>query len=273
VSFTDPGLLLLGVLLQVGHGLRLCDLWWRWPAADRYVHSLVRDRVFRTSDFYETQRGNCRLLAPLTHELGETLPAWRKLIAPVADRVAALLLQREPTIGKLPTPLTEANRRADRAHRHNRTQSQSEARSPRPERRCKRCGGELPNRARVYCDDCLPHYQRDLYEAFATSGRATVAEQRAQGVDPSHVGDAGGKRGAAVSRRRRELREWETAHPGTIADPDVFAREVLPAIRALPLSELVRATGLTPGYVSQVRRGEKVPHPKHWEAFRAVSRV
>ena len=49
------------------------------PSVDRYLLALLRDRVFRASDFYETQRGNCRLLAPLTHELAETLPAWRRL--------------------------------------------------------------------------------------------------------------------------------------------------------------------------------------------------
>ena len=63
------------------------------PSVDRYLLALLRDRVFRSGDFYETQRGSVRLLAPLTHELAETLPAWRKLIAPVAEGVAALLLE------------------------------------------------------------------------------------------------------------------------------------------------------------------------------------
>jgi hypothetical protein len=120
------------------------------PSVDRYLLALLRDRVFRASDFYETQRGNCRLLAPLTHELTETLPAWRKLIAPVAEQGAELLLQGEPTIGKLPTPLTETNRRTDRARRLNHTNPPTQTRTKRPERRCKRCGGELP-RCRPLC--------------------------------------------------------------------------------------------------------------------------
>jgi integrase len=37
------------------------------------------------------------------------------------------------------------------------------------------------------------------------------------------------------------------------------AQHILPAIQSLPLSDLVRATGLTGGYLSQVRRGERVP--------------
>jgi hypothetical protein len=42
-------------------------------------------------------------------------------------------------------------------------------------------------------------------------------------------------------------------------------------IQALPLSDLVRATGLTPGYLSKVRRGEKVPHSRHWLALERLS--
>src|SRR5262249_54091333 len=31
--------------------------------------------------------------------------------------------------------------------------------------------------------------------------------------------------------------------------------------------ELMRATGLSLRYVSQIRRGEKVPHPRHWTSI------
>jgi hypothetical protein len=55
--------------------------------------------------------------------------------------------------------------------------------------------------------------------------------------------------------------------PGTIVNPELFAREILPGLQRVPLSDLVRATGLTQGYLSQIRRGEKVPHPRHWPAL------
>ena len=35
------------------------------PNVDRYLLALLRDRAYRASDFFETSRGNCRLLAPL----------------------------------------------------------------------------------------------------------------------------------------------------------------------------------------------------------------
>jgi hypothetical protein len=150
--------------------------------------------------------------APLTHELAETLPALRKLITPVGEQVASLRLRREPTSVKLATPLTETNRRTDRARRHHRTNTPPPATVPQPERRCERCGGELLHRDRVYCDDCLPHYQRDLYQALAETGRAAVAQQRAQSIDPSHGGAAAERRGAGMSRNREELHPvWKPA--------------------------------------------------------------
>jgi CRISPR-associated endonuclease Cas1 len=240
------------------------------PSVDRYLLALLRDRVFRPSEFYETQRGNVRLLAPLTHELAETLPAWRPLVAPVAERVAALLAKGDPKLERPPTPLTEANRHVDRARRHGRSEAQPVARPVKPEPRCKRCGGELPNRERTYCDDCLPHYQRERYDAFIAAGRATHERHQTSGIDPSHGGEAARRRGASRIQRHREIQEWEAQSDGAEFDSRMFQLEILPLIRELPLSELVRATGLTHGYISQVRRGKKVPHPRHWPRLRAA---
>jgi hypothetical protein len=213
-----------------------------------------------------------RLLAPLTHELAETLPAWRRLVAPVAERVAALLVRGEPRLERLPTPLTEASRRADRARRRGRPVGEPVGREVKPKPRCKRCGGELPNRERTYCDACLPHYQRERYEAFIEAGRANHERQQAAGIDPTHGGEAARRRGATMARRQRERQEWDAATERAAPDPRVFEFEILPLIRELPLSDLVRATGLTHGYLSQVRRGAKVPHPRHWPALQTVGR-
>jgi hypothetical protein len=68
--------------------------------------------------------------------------------------------------------LTEANRRADRARRHNHTIAPTRVKAPRPERGCKRCGRMLPNCDRVHCDACLSYFQRDRYDAFISAGRA-----------------------------------------------------------------------------------------------------
>jgi transcriptional regulator with XRE-family HTH domain len=50
----------------------------------------------------------------------------------------------------------------------------------------------------------------------------------------------------------------------------VFEREILPAIQDLSLSQLAHATGLSAGYLSQIKRG-RIPHPRHWSVLRAIA--
>src|SRR5262249_20974723 len=86
----------------------------------------------------------------------------------------------------------------------------------------------------------------------------------------SHGGEVAERRSASISRRRQELKRWEQEHGREQLDPEMFAREILPRIQQLPLSDLMAATGLSLRYVSEIRGGERVPHPRHWPAFRAV---
>ena len=244
------------------------------PHVDRYLYALLTDRVFAAADFHETRRGSCRLLPPLTHQLAETLPAWRQLVAPVAEQVARLFLQHTGDPGGRPTPLTQTNRRADRARRHQRPLQQPVAvRPPKPERRCKRCGGELPHRDRVYCDGCLPFAERDRYQALAAMGRARRSAITATGSDPSHGGRAAARRSMSQIRRNAELREWQASGGDQPTDPEWFRCEVLPYLDDVSLTVLARATGLSTGYVSQIRRGFRTPHPRHWLKLAAAANV
>jgi CRISPR-associated endonuclease Cas1 len=71
------------------------------PNVDRYLHALLTDRVFHAGDFRENRRGSCRLLPPLGNELAETLPAWRRLIAPVAEQAASSSSTSGRLVGRL----------------------------------------------------------------------------------------------------------------------------------------------------------------------------
>jgi CRISPR/Cas system-associated endonuclease Cas1 len=44
------------------------------PQIDAFVLDLLERRTFRKVEFTETADGQCRLKAPLTHELAETVP-------------------------------------------------------------------------------------------------------------------------------------------------------------------------------------------------------
>jgi CRISPR-associated endonuclease Cas1 len=232
------------------------------PHVDRYVLELLNGRTFRASDFHETRKGSCRILAPLSHELAQTAPDWATLIAPVAEKVARLLPDApEARIERVPTPLTGANRSARQIRRE---QARPRPPRPKPMPECHRCGGPVPRRSRTYCDDCLPHYQREQYaHAFHGSGLAAIEERKASDGDPTHGAEAAARRATTNIIRKRQARDWDEAH-GKLVDLSAFQRDILPLIQDVPLSRLQRATGLSLRYVSLIRRGERTPHLRHW---------
>jgi hypothetical protein len=93
----------------------------------------------------------------------------------------------------------------------------------------------------------------------------SALEVRKRTVEGYHSGccpaSAAPRRCASITAECHRARSEERG------DPDLFAREVLPAIQEVSLRRLAAATGLSLRYVSLIRRGEQVPHPRHWQAF------
>jgi hypothetical protein len=65
---------------------------------------------------------------------------------------------------------------------------------------------------------------------------------------------------------------WVREQRGKLVDFTAFQRDILPLIQGVPLSRLQKETGLSLRHVSLIRRGERVPHPRHWHAFVLASR-
>lgn len=131
----------------------------------------------------------------------------------------------------------------------------------------------LEDRARRYCDDCLPEYREAQSTSFSDAGRTILKELRAEGIDPSHTGEATEKRRTIMDQRRREEAEWDAAHCGVEVDESVFYAEILPQLQDLSISNIAKATGLSQQYCSLIRRGLKVPHPRHWTALRRLAEL
>ena len=62
---------------------------------------------------------------------------------------------------------------------------------------------------------------------------------------------------------------WEREHGP--ADPQVYKRKILPKLADVPLRRLVAVTGLSTTTCSLIRRGRKIPHPRHWEGLRRLA--
>jgi hypothetical protein len=239
------------------------------PQVDAFLLDLLASRTFRAADFVETRKGMCRVLAPLTHQLAETAPMWARLVAPVVEQVAIELVRASGSGLTVPTPLTQANRSAgrkvERPAKVTRPKSMS---PPKLAAACLSCGGTVPAPDRLYCNNCLPEVRAEQQAAFVASGPEVLAARRADGCDPAHGGETARKRGSQVRTRADELRQWE--HMNEQPDSRLFIETVLPCIESVSVTKLTQATGLSRRYCWLVRKGERVPHARHWEQFRCA---
>jgi len=253
------------------------------PAIDAFTLDLIRRRPFGTGDFFETRQGACRLMPPVTRMLAETAPRWAAAVAPIVEGIARELLSNGGITRVASTPLTQANRRDGRAkvrtHPKRDTPASDASRLTNKQiAACQDCGVVLEDVTRRYCDACLPDVRREREKrVFAVAGLAILETRRVAGTDPAHGGEAGKARGRTNAAHVAAIIEWEReqrsmpesgaeTRPATSQDTS-FTRDILPALQGVPLLAMAKATGLTPGYCSFIRRGLKVPHRRHWAAL------
>lgn len=237
------------------------------PNVDRFVLGLLQSHTFTAKDFFETRQGVCRVLPPLTHQLAESAGEWTKLVAPHAEAIAQACIGKVKA-GKgpgpaVPTLLTQANRSAGRPSKRASESDVGKAVTPRLAAACQECGTFLENRARKYCDACAPERQIASVAMFAKAGPAKLAQLRAEGNDPTKTEAARVKQGQRNRENYRANAAWDQAHAGEVTTVD-FAQDILPGLQELPLSTIMRATGLSLRYCSLIRQGKKVPHQRHW---------
>jgi len=243
------------------------------PQVDGFVLELLESRAFRKQDFFETRKGVCRVMPPLTGLLAETAPRWAAVVAPIAERLARQLLgkgdsqkiasRQQP----IPTPLTQSNRSKGRDAVRKRAARSSRSKRAKIAKACVVCGADLPGHQRRYCTDCRPIRSRDA----VAKAHEILRERRLAGTDPAHGGKAARLRGRRNSEKLLANSEWERSQAEEM-DPAIFEKEIKPKLKTVSLLETMQATGLSRTYCGMIRRGVRVPHPRHWEALRELVR-
>lgn len=235
------------------------------PNVDAWLFKLLPGRTFSRKEFVELKTGAVRVTAQLTPELAKTAALWASLAAPVAEFVAQRLLDTSGKKLRLPTNLSQSNRSRGRDGIRQRERSTQAEIKPDLQNLCKSCGTRI-EAERTYCDSCLPAERAEKAGSFVNKGPEKLAKLRAEGKDPAHGNEAGEKRGATNAAHQRAMMEWESAHTG-VAGLD-SATAILPALESVPLSKIMAATGLSLRYCSLIRRGLRIPHPRHYGALR-----
>jgi len=240
------------------------------PDVDTYLLDLLQSHTFRAIDFTETNRGVCRVRSPLNHVLAATTTTWAQMIGPVVESVVrALGKTHGQELDRIPTPLTQTNRSRGRDNQRRKQPTQQRPSLSTPDDNCFECGATIePGRKR--CNPCNDRYQQDRFAQLHEQHLNTLSQLRKQGADPAHGDEAARKRGNSNRQHQDAIVGWTS--DGQPTDLEFFRDEILPHLPHLSLTQMMRATGLSSGYCSMIRRGDRIPHPRHWGSLLATCR-
>ncbi len=126
---------------------------------------------------------------------------------------------------------------------------------PRPQLRCQRCGGPV-TAGSIYCGKCVPAINREGMLEKAKLGRIAT-----------HSPTAEARRAATHAKQVEALRRWNPSELPKWLDEDFFRREILPRLPELTTRKIRMAIDVSHPYATLIKRGSKIPHPRHWLAL------
>ena len=221
------------------------------PEVDRFLLDWISRAPFKREWFFELRDGNCRLMAPFVEQLSETAPMWRQAVAPLAEWVAQTLWSSIGKPTRKPGPATRLTQR------RNREAKGSEPLPPvsnsmQPKSLCRSCGVEIKSGGRV-CSACNLASAAEKMKNLAPSGWAANQSAQAQAL-----------RSQAQQRHAAAQKAWDPASHPSWLNEDTYRQKIQPLLKRISTSALATALGVSWAYASLVRKGQKLPHPRHW---------
>jgi CRISPR-associated endonuclease Cas1 len=246
----DPGLGVLHVDTPARDSLA-CDLMEPVrPQVDAYLLDWITRQPLKREWFFEERDGNCRLMGSFAMRLSETLPIWRRAVAPVAEWVARAFWSTIPRPdSSLATRLTQNHKREAKG-----APNQSPfTRVPSQQNVCAGCGKPI-DRDCKNCGQCALKNSTASLIFGAALGR--VAAQSAT---------AKARRSETKRRHDSARSNWSpTMHPSWLTE-EAYTKLVQPRLSGATLSQIASAIGVSIPYASDIRRGRRCPHQRHWE--------
>lgn len=231
------------------------------PLIDTQVLQLFHDRRFSPDDFHETRQGIARVNPPLTHHLVELSAAWRTEVYNRVRHTAALIAKTGAGDIRIPGAGLAANQPSA-------TPTLKLRRSTR-QQTCRTCGMPVTHNERVLCDDCNGQHKAAEKLRIPHVGTTALADWKA-GATIEEREDVRRKQSDRNTQRHAEHRRWREENPDAPTDPAWYDDFVRPHLQHLTRAQIVRETGFTPSYASQVRNGNRTPHPMHWASIRRL---
>ena len=221
------------------------------PQVDAYLLDWITREPLKREWFFEQANGNCRLMSSLAIRLSETTATWGRAVAPVAERVAQALWASSRKSARterlLPTHLTQRHRsEAQGIH------VPAANPTPKPERICRICGATLKH-GRSYCASCA-----------RTESSKNMVEGARLGRIATHTPEAEALRGASQRKQADALRAWHPSDLPKWLTEAVYRNRIQPALETLTVSAIASAVGVSLPYATDIRKGRRRPHPRHW---------
>jgi len=248
----DPGLGVLHVDTANRDSLA-CDLMEPCRAAvDAYLLDWITKQLLNREWFSEQRDGNCRLLADFAARLSETAHIWRRHVAPVAEWVARALWStiRRPDTA-FATRLTQNNKRAAKGSP---TQLPYK-RVPLQQNVCANCGRPIEKDC-IHCGDCAQNNSTASLIDGARLGRVAAQSSTARE-----------RRKETKRRHDQARRSWYPSDQPAWLNDETYKNEIQPRLASATLSGIASAIGVSIPYASDIRKGRRRPHPRHWRAL------
>ncbi len=247
----DPGLGVLHVDTSARDSLA-CDLMEPTrPLVDAYLLDWITRQPLRREWLFEKGDGNCRLAASFAVRLSETAPTWGRAVAPIAEWVARAFWS---TIRRPDTPfttrLTQANKRQAKA-----TTIPSSSPAPHQQNVCLTCGKPVA-KASTRCANCAVEVSRERMLEVARRGR--IASKSSQS-----------RTRVSATQRRQQTARWNwqaSSQPYWLTD-ELYIQQIQPRLVSATLGEIASAIEVSIPYASDIRKGRRRPHPRHWQAL------
>jgi CRISPR-associated endonuclease Cas1 len=247
----DPGLGVLHVDTPARDSLA-CDLMEPIRAqVDAYLLDWVTRQPLRREWFFEERDGNCRLMGSFALRLSETVPIWRRAVAPVAEWVARAFWStiRKPD-APIPTRLTQNNKRKAKGA----LPLPSTISAPRRENLCRGCGKTISDG----CTNC----------ATCAVGDATKQMLDAAGIGRQTANGPEAQLKRANTQRKNALAQhaWKSSDQPAWLTDRFYSEKVQPLLSEMSATTIARQISVSRWYAGRIREGYR-PHPRHWQAL------
>jgi CRISPR-associated endonuclease Cas1 len=224
------------------------------PQVDAYLLDWIVREPLHRDWFFEQRNGNCRLMAHFAMRLSESAPTWGRAVAPIAEWVARTLwsTMRKPSGQAYPaTRLTQSSRRKAKGSSFN---SRTED-TLRPLRICRICGATI-KRAQTYCASCAVGVSREGLIEAAKVGRIAT-----------HTLEAETLRAKTQRKHAVAIAAWKPSDLPEWLSEDAYRTKIQPALAGITVPAIATALGVSEPYATDIRKGQRLPHPRHWLAL------